>query len=86
MRNAVMENIASHHIFISAAAVSDYRAESVSPHKIKKISKIMILNLPEIQIFSLKFLIFLFQTSPLLLVSRLRLKMRIISLRQKNWI
>lgn len=36
MQNAVIENIAHHDIFISAAAVSDYRSESVSSHKIKK--------------------------------------------------
>jgi len=36
MHKAVLDHIDKNDIFISAAAVSDYKAESIAPHKIKK--------------------------------------------------
>jgi phosphopantothenoylcysteine decarboxylase/phosphopantothenate--cysteine ligase len=38
MHTAVLDHIKNHDIFISAAAVSDYKAETISDHKIKKTS------------------------------------------------
>ncbi|HEV2613190.1 MAG TPA: bifunctional phosphopantothenoylcysteine decarboxylase/phosphopantothenate--cysteine ligase CoaBC [Gammaproteobacteria bacterium] len=45
MHKAVLENIENQHIFISAAAVSDYKAENISQHKIKKSADNLTLNL-----------------------------------------
>ncbi len=45
MLDAVMKNIPGQDIFISVAAVADYRAENPSPKKIKKSAGTMALNL-----------------------------------------
>jgi phosphopantothenoylcysteine decarboxylase/phosphopantothenate--cysteine ligase len=45
MKQAVMSNISNTHIYISAAAVADYRVEEISPQKIKKSSDSLILKL-----------------------------------------
>jgi phosphopantothenoylcysteine decarboxylase/phosphopantothenate--cysteine ligase len=45
MLDAVRRNLANTHIFISAAAVSDYRAHQVAGEKIKKTSDTMSLSL-----------------------------------------
>ncbi len=45
MMNAVNQHLAGTHIFIAAAAVSDYRATQIAPEKIKKTSDSMALAL-----------------------------------------
>jgi phosphopantothenoylcysteine decarboxylase / phosphopantothenate---cysteine ligase len=45
MMNAVNEHLVGAHIFIAAAAVSDYRAAQIAPEKIKKTSDSMVLAL-----------------------------------------
>jgi phosphopantothenoylcysteine decarboxylase / phosphopantothenate---cysteine ligase len=45
MRQAVLDNIDNCHIYISAAAVSDYRIENVATQKIKKIEHHLTLQL-----------------------------------------
>jgi phosphopantothenoylcysteine decarboxylase / phosphopantothenate---cysteine ligase len=53
MLDAVMRNIPGQDIFISVAAVADYRAEQPSPQKIKKSAGTMALNLvPNIDILA----------------------------------
>ena len=47
MYDAVMNNITSQDLFISCAAVADYRPSKVSPNKIKKISNIKSIQLTE---------------------------------------
>ena len=47
MYDAVMNNITGQDLFISCAAVADYRPSKVSPNKIKKISNIKSIQLTE---------------------------------------
>ena len=47
MYDAVMNNIINQDLFISCAAVADYRPSKVSPNKIKKISNIKSIQLTE---------------------------------------
>jgi phosphopantothenoylcysteine decarboxylase/phosphopantothenate--cysteine ligase len=53
MLDAVMKNIQGQDVFISVAAVADYRAEQSSPQKIKKSAGTMALNLvPNVDILA----------------------------------
>jgi phosphopantothenoylcysteine decarboxylase/phosphopantothenate--cysteine ligase len=53
MLNAVTKNIAKQDIFISVAAVADYRPSKTSSHKIKKADKKLILELsPNVDILA----------------------------------
>jgi phosphopantothenoylcysteine decarboxylase / phosphopantothenate---cysteine ligase len=45
MQQAVLENIQDKHIFISTAAVADYRLAEISPQKIKKTAETLTLQL-----------------------------------------
>ena len=45
MRDAVMAGIEEQDLFVASAAVADYRAESISPNKVKKSSDILELRL-----------------------------------------
>jgi phosphopantothenoylcysteine decarboxylase / phosphopantothenate---cysteine ligase len=45
MRDAVMRNVSNSDIFVSAAAVGDYRPSSIAPHKLKKSGGTLALDL-----------------------------------------
>lgn len=47
MRSAVLQHVASSDIFISAAAVGDYRSQSIAPQKLKKTGQGLVLALTE---------------------------------------